>query len=72
MVLDVELCGAVGSDDPEGFPIGFIWDFGDGSPPVYTPRATHTFAEKGTYAVTLIVTDGKDETVRAGTVTSEE
>ena len=62
---------AVGSDDPEGFPIGFIWDFGDGSPPAYTPRVTHSFAGKGTYTVTLTVTDGKDETVRTRTVKIE-
>ncbi len=63
---------AVGSDDPEGFPIGFTWDFGDGSPPAYTPRATHSFAAKGTYTVTLTVTDGKDETLRTRTVKIEE
>lgn len=53
---------AAGSDDPEGFPIGFIWNFADGSPLVYTPQATHAYAKEGTYTVTLIVTDGKDQT----------
>ena len=60
---------AAGSDDPEGFPIGFTWDFGDGSRRVYTPRATHSFSAKGTHTVTLTVTDGKDETVRTRRVT---
>ena len=51
---------AAGSDDPEGYPIGFIWDFGDGSDTVYWPEGTHTYATEGTYTVTLTVTDGKE------------
>jgi len=60
---------AAGSDDPEGFPIGFIWDFGDGSEPVYTPQAAHPYAKEGNYTVTLTVTDGKDQSVRTRKVT---
>jgi glutamine amidotransferase-like uncharacterized protein len=51
---------AVGSDDPEGYPIGFIWDFGDGSDLSYRPVETHAYQKEGTYHITLTVTDGKD------------
>jgi len=50
---------AAGSDDPEGYPIGFIWDFGDRSVTEYRPEVTHTYTTKGTYTVTLVVTDGE-------------
>ncbi len=51
---------AAGSDDPEGYPIGFIWDFGDGSDLSYRPVETHSYSNEGTYQITLSVTDGKD------------
>jgi hypothetical protein len=50
---------AVGSRDPHGYPIGFIWDFGDGSPKQYRPQAIHIFERPGTFSVTLTVTTGK-------------
>jgi len=50
---------AVGSQDPDKYPLGFIWDFGDGSPQLYSPTARYAFAEPGKYTVTLTVTDGK-------------
>jgi len=31
----------------------YIWDFGDGSPPVYTANPNHTYEENGSYTVTL-------------------
>lgn len=55
------LFSAAGSNDPEGYPIGFIWDFGDGSDKMYRPEESHTYAAEGTYTLTLTVTDGKDE-----------
>jgi hypothetical protein len=61
-VRDSLLFSAAGSNDPEEYPIGFIWDFGDGSDPDYRPEASHAFQKAGTYKVTLTVTDGKDET----------
>jgi len=51
---------AAGSNDPEGYPIGFIWDFGDGSDSMYRPGETHIYTTEGIYTVTLIVSDGKD------------
>ena len=33
----------------------FFWDFGDGSPVIDTQVATHTYAQAGTYTVTLTV-----------------
>ena len=51
---------AEGSNDPDGYPIGFIWDFGDGSDLMYRPAETHIYTTEGTYTVTLTVTDGKE------------
>ena len=53
---------AEGSNDPDGYPIGFIWDFGDGSDVSYRPVENHTYLSKGKYIVTLTVTDGIKET----------
>lgn len=44
------------STDPDGTIVGFAWDFGDGNG-ANTAEATHTYAEAGTYEVTLTVTD---------------
>jgi len=35
----------------------YVWDFGDGTPLVYLPNATHTFFNAGTYTVTLVASD---------------
>jgi len=61
------LFSAVGSYDPEGYPIGFIWDFGDGTNLSYRPVETHSYPNDGTYNITLTVTDGKD----AATITRQ-
>jgi gliding motility-associated-like protein len=39
-------------------PLTWEWDFGDGSPLVYTQNPTHTFPTFGSYNVRLIVTNG--------------
>ncbi|MDF2460748.1 MAG: hypothetical protein K0S68_151, partial [Candidatus Saccharibacteria bacterium] len=46
-----------GSSDPEGDALAYRWDFGDGSPAATVANPAHTFAQNGTYTVTLTVTD---------------
>jgi PKD repeat protein len=47
-----------GSADPDGTIKAYAWDFGDGTPPVTTRDATHTYARPGgSFTVTLTVTD---------------
>lgn len=47
------------SIDPEGSPLTYHWDFGDGAvETVATPN--HAFAAAGAYTVTLVVSDGTD------------
>jgi predicted extracellular nuclease len=38
-------------------PLHYIWDFGDGSPPVTTAAPDHTYQRIGTYTVTLTVSN---------------
>lgn len=37
--------------------LSFRWDFGDGSPVTQGQNSTHTYATKGTYSITLTVTN---------------
>lgn len=34
--------------------VAWVWDFGDGTPPVQTPSATYSYANPGSYNVTLL------------------
>ncbi len=44
--------------DPGGLDVHtHTWDFGDGSPPITTKQAIHTFAQPGEYIVTISVED---------------
>ncbi len=45
------------SSDPDGNPLTFAWDFGDGSAGAGA-LVTHTYADNGSYAVVLTVSDG--------------
>ena len=46
-------------NDPDGDPLTFSWDFGDGSTPLTTGGGTptHTYIATGVYTVTLTATD---------------
>ena len=44
--------------DPDGDPIMYVWDFGDGGK-AGGKSATHTYAQPGTYTAKVTVTDSK-------------
>ena len=46
-----------GSYDPDGSIARYEWNFGDGSAPVSSASASHTYANPGTYTASLKVTD---------------
>ncbi len=50
------------SSDPEGRPLTYDWDFGDGTAHGSGATTTHTYATAGDRAATLIVTDDKGAT----------
>ena len=51
-----------GSNDPDGTPLTYLWDFDDGTPTSTAPNPSHTFTAAGNYDVTLTVTDGSGDT----------
>lgn len=46
------------STDPDGDPLSYTWNFGDGSKPAAGMLALHKFTAAGTYPVILTVDDG--------------
>jgi uncharacterized repeat protein (TIGR01451 family) len=56
--LDVNFDGR-GSSDPDGDPLTYEWDFGDGSPTASGATTTHRYTVVGTYTATLRVRDGR-------------
>ncbi|MET9268088.1 PQQ-dependent sugar dehydrogenase [Kribbella sp. NPDC003557] len=54
--LDVSFSSA-GSSDPEGQPLTYSWDFGDGASSTEA-NPTHTYTTAGAYQVRLTVSDG--------------
>jgi glucose/arabinose dehydrogenase/PKD repeat protein len=53
---------SAGSADPEGQPISYRWDFGDGTTSTQADPS-HTYAASGSYTVRLTTSDGTLETV---------
>ena len=58
-----------GSSDPDGDPLTFRWDFGDGDAGTGVSPA-HTYLAGGLYIVTLIVNDGTQDSAPAATTAS--
>ena len=54
-----------GSTDPEGLPLTYLWDFGDGTGTT-TPNPTKTYFSKGVYTVQLKVSDGVNTSLANG------
>jgi len=52
---------ASGSSDPDGNPLTYTWDFGDGTPSTKSdsPRMTHSYARVGNYTTKVTVDDGR-------------
>jgi PKD repeat protein/subtilisin-like proprotein convertase family protein len=51
---------ASGSSDPDGDPLTYLWDFGDGqSTQTNSPMVSHVYAYGGSFDVTLTVDDGR-------------
>ena len=67
--LDVEFSSA-GSSDPDGDPLAYHWNFGDGEPPSTTANPTHTYDELGDYTATLTVSDGDRTATKSFAITS--
>jgi len=49
------------SEEPEGQPMSFLWDFGDGTPTSSSVTPGHTYTQKGIFGVTLTVTDSSNQ-----------
>jgi len=66
------ICSTARSYDPDGYPLGFIWNFGDGSPKQHRPEAIHIYEKPGTYTITLTVTTGTRHSVKSAQVSVRE
>jgi PKD repeat protein len=60
---------ASGSSDPQGQPLSYDWDFGDGSPHGTGVNPTHAYADDGSYAVTLVVSNTSKSSTASTTAT---
>lgn len=57
-----------GTADPDGDPLAYAWDFGDGTEVGTDVNPTHTYAVAGVFPLTLTVSDGELERSRAAVV----
>lgn len=55
-----------GSTDPDNDPLTYAWDFGDGNTGT-GPMPSHTYMTAGSFAVSLVVNDGMDDSAAAST-----
>lgn len=60
---------ASGSRDPDGNPLTYTWNFGDGSAAQAGVKVRHVYADDGVYTVTLTVSDGYYRSVATTTAT---
>jgi PKD repeat protein len=61
---------STGTVDPEGHTIkGYVWDWGDGTANSTGASPSHTYAQQGTYTITMTATDSWN---RAGSPTTRE
>jgi PKD repeat protein len=51
--------------DPDGGPVAFTWDVGDGSPALTGAQVSHLYTLPGAYAVTLTATDDDGQICQA-------
>jgi PKD repeat protein len=59
---------SVAASDPEGAPLSYSWDFGDGAPPGSGSAPTHDYADNGSYTATVSVSDGVNTAVASAIV----
>jgi PKD repeat protein len=62
---------AIGSSDPDGDPLTFNWDFGDGDTG-YGRVCTHTYTAPGVYTVAMSVSDGRLSDIATHTITVDQ
>jgi PKD repeat protein len=53
------------ANDPDGDPLTYSWDFGDGTPASTSQNPTHAYSAPGGYQAKVIVSDGKGGTANA-------